>query len=256
MISFPDPFSLSDELALVSGGGTGIGLAIARCLASAGAEVALVGRRHSELEKAANEIGPSAQAFPFDIRESSRLPELLDAINAATGRQPSILVNNAGIHLKKPATETTVEDFRNVLETHVIGAHALTAALLPAMQKAGHGSILYTASMASLFGIPRVIAYSAAKSAYLGLVRTLATEVSGDGIRVNAIAPGWIESDMMRKALDSDPARRTRILSRTPMGRFGKAEEIGWAAVFLCSPAASFITGAVLAVDGGASVGF
>jgi gluconate 5-dehydrogenase len=110
--------------------------------------------------------------------------------------------------------------------------------------------------MAALFGIPQVVAYAAAKSAHLGMVRTLAAEVSGQGVRVNAIAPGWIESDMMRRALDGDPARRDKILGRTPMGRFGEAQDIGWAAVYLCSPAAKFVTGVVLPVDGGASIGF
>jgi gluconate 5-dehydrogenase len=110
--------------------------------------------------------------------------------------------------------------------------------------------------MASLFGIPLVVAYATAKSAYLGLVRTLATEVSPHGVRVNAIAPGWIESDLMRQALASDPERSQRILSRTPMNRFGTAEDIGLAATYLCSPAARFVTGVVLPVDGGASIGF
>ena len=254
--AFPDSFSLAGEMALITGGGTGIGFAMARCFAQAGARVVLVGRRAAELESAVTKIGPAAFALPFDIRDSGRVSELESSVRNSTGQSPTILVHNAGIHLKKPATETTVDDFRDVLETHVLAAHALTAALLPGMQEVGRGSILFTASMASLFGIPRVIAYSAAKSAYLGMVRTLATEVSAKGVRVNAIAPGWIESDMMRKALDSDPARRDRILARTPMGRFGTAEEIGWAAVFLCSSAASFITGTILPVDGGASIGF
>ena len=110
--------------------------------------------------------------------------------------------------------------------------------------------------MASLFGIPQVVAYSAAKSAYVGMVRTLAVELGPQGIRVNAIAPGWIESDMMNAALSKDPARSAKILSRTPLNRFGQAEDIGWAAVYLCSPAAKFVTGVVLPVDGGASIGF
>jgi len=101
-----------------------------------------------------------------------------------------------------------------------------------------------------------IIGYSAAKSAYLGMVRSLAAEVSGRGVRVNAIAPGWIESPMLRQALDGDTARTNKILSRTPMGRFGEPEDIGRTAVFLCSPAAKFITGVVLPVDGGASIGF
>jgi len=119
-----------------------------------------------------------------------------------------------------------------------------------------HGNILFTASMASLFGIPNVIAYAAAKSAYLGIVRTLAVEVAVHGIRVNAIAPGWIESAMVQKAMDGDPKRKRKILSRTPMARFGEADDVGWAAAYLCSPAAKFVTGVVLPVDGGISIGF
>jgi NAD(P)-dependent dehydrogenase (short-subunit alcohol dehydrogenase family) len=118
------------------------------------------------------------------------------------------------------------------------------------------GSILFIASMTSFFGIPEVMAYSAAKTAYLGMVRTLATEVSPLGVRVNAIAPGWMETEMVQKAMKGDPARRRRILARTPLGRFGQADDIGAAAVYLCSPAAKFVTGAVLPVDGGASIGF
>jgi NAD(P)-dependent dehydrogenase (short-subunit alcohol dehydrogenase family) len=107
-----------------------------------------------------------------------------------------------------------------------------------------------------LFGIPLVVAYAAAKTAQLGMVRTLAAELSHSGVRINAIAPGWIETEMSRKAMEGDPARREKVLSRTPLRRFGTPDDIGWAAVYLCSPAAKFITGAVLPVDGGASIGF
>ena len=110
--------------------------------------------------------------------------------------------------------------------------------------------------MASLMGMPLVIAYSAAKSAYVGMARTLAAEVSPHGVRVNAIAPGWIESPMLRKALSGDEKRTNKILSRTPMAKFGEPADIGWAAVYLCSPAAKFVTGMVLPVDGGAAMGF
>jgi gluconate 5-dehydrogenase len=165
-------------------------------------------------------------------------------------------VNNAGIHLKKSAVETTPAEFNAILQTHVVAAFGLTRGVLPGMIQRKHGNILFTASMASLFGIPLVVAYSAAKAAYLGMVRTLATEVSRHGVRVNAIAPGWIDSDMMRKALNEDSERANRILARTPMNRFGEAEDIGWAATYLCSPAARFVTGVVLPVDGGASIGF
>ena len=143
-----------------------------------------------------------------------------------------------------------------MLDTHVLAAHNLTRCVLPAMLEAKHGSILFTASMTSMIGMPGVIAYSAAKSAYVGMVRALSTEVAMHGVRVNAIAPGWIESPMLRKALDGDSARSDRILQRTPMQRFGEPEDIGLAAVYLCSSAARFVTGVLLPVDGGASQGF
>ena len=168
----------------------------------------------------------------------------------------SILVNNAGNHLKKPAVETTPEEFAFVLQTHVLAAHALTRQVLPGMLQRRHGNVLFIASMASLIGVPNVIAYSAAKSAYLGMVRTLSSEVSGQGVRVNAIAPGWIESAMLIQAMSGDPVRKSKVLSRTPAGVFGQPEDIGWAAAYLCSPAAKFVTGVVLPVDGGASIGF
>ncbi|MGN6555325.1 MAG: SDR family NAD(P)-dependent oxidoreductase [Verrucomicrobiota bacterium] len=249
-------FRLDGETALITGGGTGLGFGMACCMAAAGAKVVLVGRREPELTEAAARIGSQATFVVHDITQLKRAGDLVTAAEQAAGVPISILVNNAGIHVKKPAAETTPEEFQSVLTTHVCAAHALTAAVLPGMIQRGQGNIIFTASMAALFGIPLVIAYSAAKSAYLGMVRSLATEVSSKGVRVNAIAPGWIESPMLRKALDGDTARTNKIIGRTPMGRFGRAEDIGNAAVFLCSPAAGFITGVVLPVDGGASIGF
>lgn len=249
-------FRLDGETALITGGGTGLGLGMAKCLASAGAKVVLVGRRGPELKQAVAEIGPRASFVAHDITQLNRAGELIAAAEKAAGSTLSILINNAGIHLKKPAVETSPEEFQSVLTTHVCAAQALVTTVLPGMLRRGHGNILFTASMASLMGLPLVLAYSAAKSAYLGMVRSLASEVSGKGVRVNAIAPGWIESPMLRKALAGDEARTNKILSRTPMNRFGEPEDIGNTAVFLCSPAAKFITGVVLPVDGGASMGF
>ncbi|RME91736.1 MAG: glucose 1-dehydrogenase [Verrucomicrobia bacterium] len=251
-----DPFRLDGEVALITGGGSGLGFGMARCLARAGARVVLVGRRADRLEQAAGEIGPTASWVAHDVTELDRAGELVAEAARQAGSPVSILVNNAGIHLKKPAVDTTPAEFQAVLNTHLVAAHALTRAVLPGMIERRHGHVLFTASMASLFGVPFVVAYSAAKTAMLGVVRTLAAEVSAHGVRVNAIAPGWIQSDMLDQALAGDPARRDRILTRTPMRRFGNPEDIGHAAVFLSSPAARFITGAVLPVDGGASIGF
>lgn len=249
-------FSLEGETALITGGGSGLGFGIATCMAAAGARVVLVGRRAAELERACTEIGTAASAVPFDITNLHAADQLVAAAEEGAASPVTILVNNAGIHLKKSAVETTPEEFQSVLTTHVCAAQALTRAVLPGMLDRGHGNILFTASMTSLMGMPMVIAYSAAKSAYLGMVRSLATEVSGGGVRVNAIAPGWIESPMLRKALAGDTIREAKILGRTPMGRFGAPEDIGWAAVFLSSQAGKFISGTVLPVDGGASIGF
>jgi gluconate 5-dehydrogenase len=254
-VEFPAPFRLDGEVALVTGGGSGLGRAIARCLAGAGARVVLAGRQAERLQETARPLGARAAWFVHDVTRLDDAPAFVQ--NAVKSFGPiTILVNNAGIHFKKPAVETTEAEFLEVLNTHVLGAHALTRAVLPGMLERGRGNILFVASMASLFGIPLVLAYSAAKSAYLGMVRSLAAEVSPRGVRVNAIAPGWIETDITRAAMEGDPQRRRRVLERTPLGRFGVPEDIGWAAVYLCCPAARFITGAVLPVDGGASIGF
>ena len=251
-----NPFDLTGETALITGGGTGLGFGMARCLAAAGSRVVLAGRREAELQRAVAEIGPSAHYVCHDVNQLDRAAELLNAAEAAAASPISILVNNAGNHCKKPAVETTAADFQAVLQTHVLAAHALTVAALPGMIERKHGSVIFIASMTSYLGVPLVVAYSAATSAYLGMVRSLSAEVSGQGVRVNAIAPGWIETPMLRQAMDKDPPRQQKVLGRTPMGRFGEPDDVGWAAVYLCSPAAKFVTGACLPVDGGASVGF
>lgn len=248
-------FSLKGETALITGGGSGLGLAIARCFVEAGAHVVLVGRREPELEQAVKDLGPEAAYTVLDVTELEQIEDLITRITYQYGPL-SILVNNAGIHLKKRAEDTTVQEFQMVLDTHLLGAFALTRAMLPSMKEQNHGNILFIASMASIMGIPEVSAYAAAKSAIVGLTRTLATELSADGIRVNAIAPGWIETSMSQQALSKDPQRLERVLARTPMHRMGQPEDIGWAAVYLCSPAAQFVTGVLLPVDGGVSIGF
>ncbi len=255
MNTIPPAFDLSGKSAVITGGGSGLGFGIARCLAACGAKVVLVGRNEENLKNAAGEIGAQAAYEVHDVTDLKATRAFVERVTSAYGL-PDTLVNNAGIHLKKPAEQVTDEEFQSVMTTHVNSAFALSREFGNGMLARGSGHILFTASMASLFGIPLVVAYSAAKTAHLGLVRALAADFSPRGVRVNAIAPGWIESPMMRKALDSDPARRDKILSRTPLGRFGQADDVGWAAAYLSSPAAGFITGVCLPVDGGASIGF
>jgi gluconate 5-dehydrogenase len=248
-------FSLEGEVAVVTGGGTGIGFAVGKVLTSLGARVAITGRTESVLREATEKLGDRATYLVHDICQEGTLPTLLEKVVAEVG-PITILVNNAGIHLKKAATDTTTQEFQALLDTHVLGAFRFSSAIVPHMVKAGHGSIVFMSSMTALIGMPQVIAYSAAKSAYLGMVRTLACELGPNAIRVNAIVPGWIDTPMLARAINNDEERKQRILTRTPLGRFGRPEDIGWAVAFLSSPAAQFITGAVLPIDGGASVGF
>lgn len=251
-----NPFRLDHETALITGGGTGIGLGIARCMAAAGARVVLVGRRAEPLARACADLGAMASSVVHDITRLDTAAELVAAAEKAAQSAITILVNNAGTHLKKWAADTTSADFQTLLNTHVLAAHALTRAVVPGLLARGQGSILFTSSMAAFMGVPQVMAYAAAKSAYFGMVSTLSAELSAKGVRVNAIAPGWITSEMSQKALASDPARKARVLARIQMGRMGHPEDIGQAAVFLSSPAAGYITGVTLPVDGGAAVAF
>jgi NAD(P)-dependent dehydrogenase (short-subunit alcohol dehydrogenase family) len=251
----PAPFDLSGRTALITGGGSGLGLGMARCLAACGAEVILVGRDASRLGNAAAAIGPAAAAEAFDVTDLGAVPAFARKVFGTHG-PVDILINNAGVHLKKPAEDIADDEFRDVQTTHVNAAFALSREFARPMLERGSGSILFIASMASLFALPLTAAYSAAKSAHLGLVRVLAAEWGARGVRVNAIAPGWIHSEMMHKAINDDPARKEKILGRTLLRDFGDPEDIGWAAAFLCSPAAKFITGVCLPVDGGAAIGF
>lgn len=250
-----DVFSLQARLAIVTGGGTGLGFAMASCLVAAGARVIITGRRADVLQQAATQLGPNVFVEQHDVTDLESAPALLDRVEKRHGL-PTILINNAGTHVKKPIEEHTLSDFHSILATHVEGAFAITRATVPLMKRAGSGSVIFIASMSSLIGMPNIVGYSTAKAAYLGMVRSLASELGGDNIRVNAIAPGWIDTPMLAQALSGDAERKNKILGRTPQHRFGSPTDIGWAAVYLSSPAASFINGVVLPVDGGASIGF
>lgn len=251
-----NPFLLDNEVALITGGGSGIGLGIARCMVQSGARVVLVGRRQQQLDQACAELGPRAFSIAHDVTQLDAAAQLVAEAERLAQAPLTILVNNAGVHLKKFAVETAPSEFEQVLRTHVLAAHALTQAVIPGMTKRGHGSILFTSSMAAFMGIPQVVAYSAAKSAYKGMVATLSAELAAKGVRVNAIAPGWIFSEMSSQALDADPARKARVMARIQMGRMGDPADIGWAAVYLASPAAAYVTGVTLPVDGGAAIAF
>jgi NAD(P)-dependent dehydrogenase (short-subunit alcohol dehydrogenase family) len=248
-------FSLEGNLALITGGGSGIGFYIAQCYVAAGARVVLTGRRESVLQEAVAALGANAMYRVNDVTQLETIPALIDDIENTFG-EIDILVNNAGINMKKHAVEVTNEDFDRIVQTNLHAVFAVTRECGKRMITRKRGSIIMITSMAALYGIDRVVAYSASKSAVGGMVKALTTEFSPYNVRVNAIAPGFIETPMMLTAMNGDPSRRDKAMDRTPMGTWGKPDDIGWAAVFLASQAAKFITGVSLPVDGGNSIGF
>ena len=254
-VNYPAVFSLEGKLALITGGGSGIGLDIARCMIQAGGSVVITGRREQPLRDATEQLGERAHYQINDVTDRGALEGLVEQIETTYG-PIDILVNNAGINMKKPALEVSDEDFDRIVHTNLNSVFSLTRACAQRMMARKRGSILMISSMAAYYGIDRVVAYAASKSAVEGMVKVLASEFSGNGVRVNAIAPGFIETAMSKTAMGGDPDRFARAMRRTPMGKFGQPEDIGWAAVFLASDSAKYITGASLPVDGGNSIGF
>jgi 2-dehydro-3-deoxy-D-gluconate 5-dehydrogenase len=253
-------FRLDGKVALVTGASRGLGRAIALGLASAGADVALVGRDRATLEPVAAEIerdlGRQALAVELDIAALDALPPSIGAVVTRFGRI-DILINNAGTNIRKTTLEYTPEEWDAVLDTNLKGTFFLTQQVGQQMVQAGGGKVLNIGSMTAYLGMPTVPAYSASKAALQQLTRLLAVEWAEHNIQVNAIAPGWISTEMtapLKTRPELEPRYRW-VLSRTPVGRFGEPHEVVGAAVFLCSPAADFITGQTLAVDGGILAG-
>jgi gluconate 5-dehydrogenase len=248
-------FSLEGKTALITGGGTGIGLGIAKEFVNAKAKVIITGRREDVLKNACDALGENAHYVVSDLSILSAIPALVTDIESKFG-SIDILVNNAGIHLKKWAQETTDEEFLKIIQTNLLSVFALTREVAKGMLERKSGSIILISSMAGLFGIDRVSAYGTSKTALIGLMNNLVTEYSRDNVRINCIAPGWITSDMFLNAINQDQERKQKIINRIALPDFGKPEDIGNAAVYLSSPAARYVTGVVLPVDGGASVNF
>lgn len=244
-----------NKVAMVTGGGSGIGLAIAEKLVGSGITTIIIGRDEAKLTAAKQKLGERCVPLQGDLTDLAAIPGIVNGIVKQYG-SIDILVNNAGINMKKEFTEVTDEDFQRILLTNVTAVFALSREVGKCMIEKGNGSIINISSMASQYGIPKVIAYTASKSAIEGMTRAMAVELSPKGIRVNCIAPGFIATDMSAKALDNDPERKQKVMSRTPMGIMGSPSDIGEAALFLASDAAKYITGVVLPVDGGNSVGF
>lgn len=254
-MEFPQVFALHSKIAWITGGGSGIGLDIARCMLKAGAKVVISGRRKEVLEEARQMLGAGVYSYVHDVDALESHEHMVEKIEQEVG-PVDILVNNAGINQKKPALEVKDREFARILHTNVQGVFSLTRACAKRMVIRRSGVILMISSMAAYYGIDRVPAYTASKAAVEGLVRALAEEWSPYQIRINAIAPGFIDTPMFRQAMDADPSRREKAFDRTPLARFGSPEDVGWAAVFLASEAARYITGVSLRVDGGNAIGF
>ena len=248
-------FGLEGKVALITGGAAGIGKGIAEQFLKLGATVVITDLCQEKLDEVKLELGDNCFVYVNDVTKKDEHEVLISDIEKNIG-PIDVLVNNAGRHCKKPSMETTDDEFLAVIDTNVNSVFALTRTVLKYMMPRGKGSVINISSMAALYGISQVVAYSSSKTALLGMTRTLATEYSHTGVRFNAIAPGFIESKMFRDIMNKDPEREKRILARTPAARFGDPSDIGKAAAFLASDAAEFITGVCLPVDGGNSIGF
>jgi NAD(P)-dependent dehydrogenase (short-subunit alcohol dehydrogenase family) len=243
------------KIAIITGGASGIGLAIARKYVTHDIESILVGRDENKLRDACQALGDLAHYFRCDITRLNTLPAMVDEIAAKYGAI-DILVNNAGIHLKKPFSDVTDEEYQKVILTNQVAVFSLSREVSRVMISQKKGCIVNISSMASQYGIPQVIAYTASKSAVEGMTRAMAVELSPLGIRVNCIAPGFISTDMSSKALTNDPERKKKVYGRTPIGRLGTPDEVADAAYYFASDSSSYVTGVVLPVDGGNSIGF
>jgi NAD(P)-dependent dehydrogenase (short-subunit alcohol dehydrogenase family) len=243
------------KVALVTGGGSGLGYAIVEKFVKSGIRTIIVGRDQQKLDAAREAFGDLCSCISFDLSNLQGIPDLVENISKEYGNI-DILVNNAGINMKKPFTEVSDEDFQRIILTNVTAVFALSREVVKVMLPQKQGSIVNISSMASQYGIPKVIAYTASKSAIEGMTRAMAVDLSPEGIRVNCVAPGFIATDMSAKALNNDPERKNKVLSRTPMGKLGTPSDIAEAVYFFSTDASKYVTGTVLPVDGGNSIGF
>lgn len=243
------------RVAIVTGGGSGIGYAIAEKFVLDGIETIIVGRDEAKLKNAKDQLGELCHPMPCDVSNLKLIPGLIEDIIKKFGRI-DVLVNNAGINMKKEFTQVTDEDFQKIITTNLCSVFAISREVVKQMLLQKSGSIIHISSMAAQYGLPKVIAYSASKTAIDGMTRAMAVELSPKGIRVNAIAPGFIVTAMTDTALNADPERKEKVFGRTPMGYMGQPDDIGDAALFLAGDASKYITGVVLPVDGGNSIGF
>ncbi len=243
---------LGGKVALVTGASKGLGKAMAMALAAQGARLALVSRDAARLNQVAREIqtrGGQAEAFPADVTDESQVRALAEAVTGRFGRL-QVLINNAGINLRKAVTEFTLGEWNGVQTTNVTSVFLMCRSFVPHMTGQGYGRIINMTSTMSHIALPGRTAYATSKAALLGFTKALALELAPENITVNGISPGPFATELNKPLLD-DPELTRFFLSRIPLGRWGEPKDIGELAVFLCSEAAGFITGTDILVDGG-----
>jgi 2-deoxy-D-gluconate 3-dehydrogenase len=248
-------FDLTGRVAVVTGGNSGIGLGMAKGLAAAGAAIAVAARNVEKGEAAAAELaslGARTAFIALDVADEGSCRALIEKTVARFGRL-DILINNAGTSIRKPPESYTAAEWHTVLDTNLTGALFCSQAAYPAMKQAGGGKIINIGSMYSIFGTSYGAAYAASKGGLVQLTKSLAIAWAKDNIKVNAVLPGWIDTELTQGARRHVPELHDRVLTRTPAGRWGVPEDLAGIAVFLAASASDFVTGAAIPVDGGYS---
>jgi 2-deoxy-D-gluconate 3-dehydrogenase len=249
-------FDLTDRIALVTGGNGGIGLGMARGLGQAGATVIIVGRNAEKSAAALQELqslGVSAEALPCDVSQEESVQDLFARVADRHGRL-DILVNNAGSTVRKAPQDFALDDWHQVMDVNLTSAFLCARSAYPMMLAAGAGKIINIGSILSIFGAPYAPAYCASKGGIVQLTKSLAIAWARDRIQVNAVLPGWIDTELTASARKEVAGLNERVLARTPAGRWGVPQDLAGVAVFLASSASEFVTGAAIPVDGGYSV--
>lgn len=249
-------FDLSGKVAVVTGGNGGIGLGMARGMADAGADIAVVGRNEAKSKAAAAELagrGVKAIAVTADVTDKQAISAMVERVTGELGRI-DILVNNAGMSIRKPPHVLDPGEWDTVISTNLTSAFLCSQAAYPAMKAAGGGKVINIGSMMSIFGAGFAPAYAASKGGIVQFSRACACAWAADNIQVNAILPGWIDTDLTKRAREQIDGLHDRVLARTPAARWGGMDDFAGIAVFLASSASDFVTGTAIPIDGGYSI--